>query len=51
MKQILILNKKNTDNLGDIAINLSMRKLIESAGNVCIDEDFSNPFVSGFICT
>ena len=51
MKQVLLLNRKNTDNLGDIAINLSMRKLIESTGNVCIDEDFSNPFVSGFIST
>lgn len=49
MKRILLLNRKNTDNLGDIAINLSMKKLIESIGNECIDEDFTNPNKSGYI--
>lgn len=49
MKRILLLNRKNTDNLGDIAINLSMKKLIESIGNECIDEDFAYPNESGYI--
>lgn len=51
MKKVLLLNRKNTDNLGDIAINLSMRKLIESIGYECISEDFSNPIEAGYINT
>ena len=46
-----MINRKNTDNLGDIAINLSMRRIIESIGNECISEDFSNPVKIGPINT
>lgn len=43
MKNILVINRKNTDNLGDIAISISMKKIVESVGYACISEDFSNP--------
>lgn len=46
-KQVLLLNRKNTDNLGDQAINIAMKNLIEELGAECIDKDLSSYRIDG----